>query len=597
MADTTKPVVETLTVFPGSVTAGDSFTIFYTVSESGGSGLKQVELWRAPDTGTGPGNWAQLQTKQASGKSGSGSFVDSPSSVGAYWYGIHAVDNASNWAPEDTPSKVTVHPAGDTTKPTVDDFRVFPEVVAAGGSFTIFYTVSDSGSSGLKQVELWRAPDTGAGPSNWAQLQTNLASGNSGSGSFRDSPSSVGTFWYGIHAVDNDDNLAQENIPIQVIVEPAADTTKPVVDDFTVSPESVATDGSFTIFYTVSESGGSGLKQVELWRAPDTGAGPGNWAQLQTKQASGNNGSGSFADSPSSVGAYWYGIHAVDNADNWAAEEVPLLVHVGPASSQSSKPIFQLPFQCGESWYAYTYTGHMPSENSLDINARAPYTKEDHGLGEPVLASANGTVTVASQTGWNDGYGTWIEIEHNDGWRTRYAHLIENSVKFVEGSRVVIGQEIGTLGKTGNTTAPHLHYEQRLYEQRLNGVSQTIEFGGKPVDYVYFDDLQGGPKTKLTSMNCEPAQSLATKDATVIPTPVDVFTPSPGEKDELTWQQVLENIPEQATFPTQAPDQTGNSNGCSPPAPGTASVDGGLILVTFLALGMMLSGLRHKRRH
>lgn len=239
----------------------------------------------------------------------------------------------------------------------------------------------------------------------------------------------------------------------------------------------------------------------------------------------------------------------------------------------------------------------MPSENSLDINARAPYTKEDHGLGEPVLASANGTVTVASQTGWNDGYGTWIEIEHNDGWRTRYAHLIENSVKFVEGSRVVIGQEIGTLGKTGNTTAPHLHYEQRLYEQRLNGVSQTIEFGGKPVDYVYFDDLQGGPKTKLTSMNCEPAQSLATKDATVIPTPVDVFTPSPGEKDELTWQQVLENIPEQATFPTQAPDQTGNSNGCSPPAPGTASVDGGLILVTFLALGMMLSGLRHKRRH
>jgi hypothetical protein len=48
-----------------------------------------------------------VTSKAASGSSSSGSFTDAPSTAGTYWYGIHAVDNAGNWAAENTPVKVS----------------------------------------------------------------------------------------------------------------------------------------------------------------------------------------------------------------------------------------------------------------------------------------------------------------------------------------------------------------------------------------------------------------------------------------------------------------------------------------------------------
>ncbi|MCH7736176.1 MAG: fibronectin type III domain-containing protein [Chloroflexi bacterium] len=107
VVDSQIPVVDSLSVSSGSVSVGNSVTIFYSVSDTGGSGLKQVELWRAPDNGGSPGIWVKVDTKTASGSSSSGSFVDSLSSVGGYWYGIHAVNNAGNWAPQGTAVKVT----------------------------------------------------------------------------------------------------------------------------------------------------------------------------------------------------------------------------------------------------------------------------------------------------------------------------------------------------------------------------------------------------------------------------------------------------------------------------------------------------------
>ena len=102
-------------------------------------------------------------------------------------------------------------PESDTTPPTVNAFSVTPSSVTLGNSFTISYTVSDSGSSGLKQVELWRANDSGGTPVSWAQIKTNSASGNGPlSGLFNDVPSSVGSFWYGVHVVDNSGNWNDE---------------------------------------------------------------------------------------------------------------------------------------------------------------------------------------------------------------------------------------------------------------------------------------------------------------------------------------------------------------------------------------------------
>ena len=67
---------------------------------------------------------------------------------------------------------------------------------------------------------------------------------------------------------------------MQLVVEATADTLAPSVDQFAVSPVSRALGGSFTISYTVSDTGGSSLNRVELQRAPDNGGSPGVWAEI-----------------------------------------------------------------------------------------------------------------------------------------------------------------------------------------------------------------------------------------------------------------------------------------------------------------------------
>lgn len=77
--------------------------------------------------------------------------------------------------------------------------------------------------------------------------------------------------------------------------------------------------------------------------------------------------------------------------------------------------------------------------------------------GDPVRVTATGTVTIAS---WQGGYGNMIEVDHGNGFSTRYGHLSEIDVKV--GQAVRIGQTIGKIGSTGRSTGPHLHYETRV---------------------------------------------------------------------------------------------------------------------------------------
>ena len=108
------PAVDAFDVAPHSVTLGDAFTISYTVSDTGDSGLSWVQLWRKYETGS----WEQVDSDTLSGVGNgpySGSFPDTPSSVGTYWYGIHVGDNAGNWVTEGdsglSPIEVEVTPA------------------------------------------------------------------------------------------------------------------------------------------------------------------------------------------------------------------------------------------------------------------------------------------------------------------------------------------------------------------------------------------------------------------------------------------------------------------------------------------------------
>jgi murein DD-endopeptidase MepM/ murein hydrolase activator NlpD len=78
--------------------------------------------------------------------------------------------------------------------------------------------------------------------------------------------------------------------------------------------------------------------------------------------------------------------------------------------------------------------------------------------GAPVKAADGGYVALATG-GWNAGYGNHIIIDHGNGFVTLYAHL--NSIFVKPGESVAAGQQIGSVGNTGNSTGPHLHFEIR----------------------------------------------------------------------------------------------------------------------------------------
>lgn len=77
--------------------------------------------------------------------------------------------------------------------------------------------------------------------------------------------------------------------------------------------------------------------------------------------------------------------------------------------------------------------------------------------GTPVVAAAEGKVAQLKRSDLQAGYGNYVEIDHGNGMVTRYAHLDGIEVKF--GAKVQKGEQIGTIGNSGGSIAPHLHYE------------------------------------------------------------------------------------------------------------------------------------------
>ena len=87
--------------------------------------------------------------------------------------------------------------------------------------------------------------------------------------------------------------------------------------------------------------------------------------------------------------------------------------------------------------------------------------------GTPIVAAAPGQVVLAS-AGY--GYGNYVVIRHDNGYETLYAHF--SQIYVVQGQWVAQGETIGTVGSTGWTTGPHLHFEVRQ--------------GGAAIDPLYY---------------------------------------------------------------------------------------------------------------
>ena len=103
------------------------------------------------------------------------------------------------------------------------------------------------------------------------------------------------------------------------------------------------------------------------------------------------------------------------------------------------------------------FTGRKAMHQGIDFGAVR---------GTPVLATGGGKVLKAGRRG---GYGKVVIIDHGNGLSTRYGHLHRISVS--AGDMLEAGDEIGTVGSTGRSTGPHLHYEVRRDGTARNPIS------------------------------------------------------------------------------------------------------------------------------
>ena len=92
----------------------------------------------------------------------------------------------------------------------------------------------------------------------------------------------------------------------------------------------------------------------------------------------------------------------------------------------------------------------------------AAYNSSGAFLGQVIDANANGValcMNFANTVGHVHEYGNIVEIDHDNGLTSRYAHLSRSLVK--AGDVVLKGQPVAHVGSTGRTTGPHLHFEVR----------------------------------------------------------------------------------------------------------------------------------------
>ena len=94
--------------------------------------------------------------------------------------------------------------------------------------------------------------------------------------------------------------------------------------------------------------------------------------------------------------------------------------------------------------------------------------------GTPIYAGGNG---IVEYVGRNGGYGKYIRIRHNNGYKTAYAHLSNYKKGISKGVRVNQGDVIGYVGSTGNSTGPHLHYEIIYQNKHINPLKLKLPSG------------------------------------------------------------------------------------------------------------------------
>ena len=113
-------------------------------------------------------------------------------------------------------------------------------------------------------------------------------------------------------------------------------------------------------------------------------------------------------------------------------------------------------------------------------------------VGTEIYATGDGFISKVKRS--KRGYGNYVKINHGFGYETLYAHMSKYIVK--KGQKVKRGEVIGYVGNSGISTAPHLHYEVRKDNKKIN-----------PVNF-YFNDLTPEEYEKMLELASQPNQSF-----------------------------------------------------------------------------------------
>ncbi|MEU8330297.1 peptidoglycan DD-metalloendopeptidase family protein [Micromonospora sp. NPDC048839] len=206
------------------------------------------------------------------------------------------------------------------------------------------------------------------------------------------------------------------------------------------------------------------------------------------------------------------------------------------AQAAGPRPFFQLPVTCGETWNLSTYVGH--DDYDIDLTSTA-----GNDWGRPILAAYGGRVersgisgTLGDRTPSNPngprgtGGGYYVKIDHGDGWQTLYLHMLEPPMVSV-GQRVTIGQQLGKVGSTGDSSGPHLHFEQVR-----DGAKIESWFNGVPSGITHDNAVY---TVKRQSANCGPTQVRPVDRLAVAPNAdgrLQAFAVRDGGAVKSTWQ-------------------------------------------------------------
>ena len=359
--------------------------ITWRVSDSGGSYLSRIEIWRRPQVGS----WFVIRTYTFPAEDGHnllGGTLYYILENGFWWHKIKAYGHAGNHA-ESPPKAITIETStptstptatptptttttssptstptrtptrtpvpGDSIAPVVTSFEVSPDV--ANGPITLSWTVYDQGGSHLSHAEVWRAPNVSGSPGNWQKIGPNYYAPANFDGPWSSSATdkpTEGVWWYNIHVLDNNGNMGQgcaspasaAHFPsvqqlqtgLPMCTATMVDKTVPRVIAFWVDPYryEYACPVWLTFNWIAADTATiplmpAGIAQAAILRTSDPpDLANRSWEQVAVKQAPWWLGwdvewSDSIQVNVPPGGLWWYGIHVRDNAGNVGFEPEP----------------------------------------------------------------------------------------------------------------------------------------------------------------------------------------------------------------------------------------------------------------------------------